>query len=94
LLNPKESCGGAVQLFSCTTNALHAYGCLEAAVPELLPPVMHVLPLAVQHVLPHGDELEFCNATGMQEQYSDLVGVLLAAGEQVVCSWPISSLFS
>jgi hypothetical protein len=80
LLDPLESCGPAVELFSRTASVLHAHGCLAAAVPELLPPVLHMLPLAMQYVLPQPEQLEYGDPTEMCDEYAFLVSQLLAAG--------------
>jgi hypothetical protein len=80
LLHPTRCCEIAVDILLMTVDKLRVRGCLEAAVAELLPPVLQQLSLAVHHVATHPEQLD-----GPPERicsgYAALVGALLLAGE-------------
>jgi hypothetical protein len=80
LLHPAGCCRSVFDVLMSTLSVLRVRGCLEAAVAELLPPVLQQLSLAVRHVVQHPEQLDgplesICSG------YAGLVAALLAAGE-------------
>jgi hypothetical protein len=75
----------ALDLFTATATALQHHGCLNAAGSVLLPPVLHLLSLALQHALQHPQWLEtddyalpgLCD--DLMAKYAALVAILLQA---------------
>jgi hypothetical protein len=80
LLDPFTCCGPAVSLFSDATRMLRLHGCLGAAVPVLLQPVLHLLPLVVQHVLLNLEKLETGSMEEIHERFAAVMADLLEAG--------------
>jgi hypothetical protein len=72
---------GAIHLFTATATALRRRGCLNAAGGVLLPPVLHLLSLALQHALQHPQQLlaEAYDLPELRDSFAALVAMLLQA---------------
>jgi hypothetical protein len=71
----------AIDLFTATARALRRHGCLNTAGSVLLPPVLHLLSLALQHALQHPQQLvaEGYELPLLRNSFAALVAMLLRA---------------
>jgi hypothetical protein len=77
----------AIDLFKATATVLQRRGCLNAAGSVLMPPVLHLLSLAVQHAVqqPQQLEAEDYRLPDMGNAFAALVADLLRAAGR--CGW-------